>query len=235
MYTDNAPVNAELDNTGFETHRALLFSMGLEFKPGMSFGRRNDFYYELPNKAPVINLNYKAGLGQVVGDANFHHVNLSVKDEVEFSRSKLKLAADAGLFLGEKPEYFMDYQHFMGNQTPFLPSKGLTSYRLLNYYNYSTAEEHFSAFAEYRPTKLFLSQFKGLRKKGFEEYLFVNYLAAPTSNKYVELGMGFDNIFRFVKLETIASFQDGSFQEFGIRIGIASFLNISDDQVSIRF
>ncbi len=234
-YTSNRPINAELQDTGFDPHETLILTLGLEFKPGLKFGRRNDYFYELPNKAPLINVDYRGGLGKVYGDADFHHINVRIKDDIEFSRSKLKWAANAGTFLGEAPTYFMDFAHFTGNLTPFIPGKSLETYRLLDYYKYSTAEKHFSAFVEYRPTKLLLSQIKGLRRKGYEEYLFANYLATPHSNNYVELGMGFDNLFRFVRVEAITSFQNGSFHDYGFRIGLASFFNVGDSGISVSF
>ncbi len=235
-YTENAPENAELPDTKFNPHEALIFTANLQFRPGLRFGKRNEHYYELKSRAPVFLFDYRQGLRQVEGNADFHHLNLNIKDEVEFGRNILKTAIDVGAFIGNTPEYFMDFKHFMGNQSPFLPAKGLTSYRLLNYYRHSTADKHFSGFMEYHPSRLLFSQIKGLRRKGFKEYVFANYLATKTSENYFEVGIGFDNVFKFLKMETITSFQDGSFWEFGVRVGVASFLNFDGNGgVSVQF
>jgi len=235
MYTSNFPENAELASTQFEQHESLIFKVGIQYKPGLIYANRNEDYFELRNHAPVLNLDYRQGLGQLAGSVAFKHVNLKATHQARLLRNNLKMAVGGGMFLGEAPTYFMDYQHFMGNQSPFLPSKGLTSYRLLNYYRHSTADKHFSAFAEYYPAKLLFTQIKGVRRWGLSEYIFGNYLATPTSQNYFELGLGFDNLFKLVRIETVTSFQDGRFREFGVKIGIAGFLKVGDNQVSIRF
>jgi len=60
---------------------------------------------------------------------------------------------------------------------------------------------------------------------GIKENIFVNYLNTDFSDNYFEAGYSIDNIARFFRLEFVSSFQDFKFQDFGVRIGIATNLD----------
>jgi hypothetical protein len=66
---------------------------------------------------------------------------------------------------------------------------------------------------------------------GVRENLFVNYLAAPTSDNYTELGYSIDGILRLFRLEVAAGFQNGQYLNYGFRVGIATTIQLEfDDQ-----
>jgi hypothetical protein len=54
----------------------------------------------------------------------------------------------------------------------------------------------------------------------------VNYLATPTSGNYTEIGYTIDGILRAFRLEGAVSFQDGKYQTYGFRIGIATSIGL---------
>jgi hypothetical protein len=64
-----------------------------------------------------------------------------------------------------------------------------------------------------------------VRFAGLKENLFVNYLGTEYSENYTEVGYGIDNIFRIFRIEGIAAFQNGSYVDWGIRIGISTVLD----------
>ena len=69
---------------------------------------------------------------------------------------------------------------------------------------------------------------------GIKENVFVNYLATPQVNDYFELGYSLDNIFRFFRIEAVANYYNGRYQNFGVRVGVASniggrFVGVSVD------
>jgi hypothetical protein len=45
-------------------------------------------------------------------------------------RGLLDMNLKAGQFLNTKSMYFMDYKHFMGNQTPFITTDPVGSFRV---------------------------------------------------------------------------------------------------------
>ena len=99
------------------------------------------------------------------------------------------------------------------------------SFRMLDYYKYSTAQEYASVLTHVRFRKLALTHIPAIRLMGIKENLFVNYLATPTSDNYMEVGYTLDNVFRIFRLELVQSFQDWKAKDFGVRIGISSIFN----------
>jgi hypothetical protein len=121
----------------------------------------------------------------------------------------------------------MDYKHFLGNRTPFATSDPVGSFRLLDYYQHSTADKYFTANVHYHFRKFLVTAIPIVRLTGIRENVFVNYLASPTSRNYTELGYSIDGILRIFRLEAAASFQDGRYQNYGFRIGIATSIGIN--------
>jgi len=66
-----------------------------------------------------------------------------------------------------------------------------------------------------------------IRVTGITENIFVNYLAAPTSKNYTEVGYGIDGILRIFRLEAAAAFQDGKYLNYGFRVGIATSISVN--------
>ncbi len=123
----------------------------------------------------------------------------------------------------------MDYKSFLGNRTPFVTTDPVGSFRLLEYYTYSTRDKYFTANVHYHFRKFLVTRIPYVRMAGITENIFVNYLAAPTSKNYTELGYGLDGILRVFRLEFASAFQEGNYQAYGFRIGIASSLGSSFD------
>ena len=116
----------------------------------------------------------------------------------------------------------MDFKHFLGNQTPFITSDPVGSFRLMDYYMYSTADKWFSANVHYQFRKFLVTTIPHVRLAGIRENIFINYLKTPTSQHYTELGYSIDGILRAVRLEGAVSFQDGHYLDYGFRVGIAT-------------
>jgi hypothetical protein len=178
-------------------------------------------------------LEYKKGFENLLSsDVKFDQLELGVKYGFNVGvRGKLDLAIRGGAFLDNDKMYFMDYKHFLGNLTPFSTNDPVGSFRLMDYYLYSTSDKYFSANAHYQFRKFLVTSFPFVRLTGIRENVFVNYLAAPTSKNYTEVGYSIDGIFRIFRLEAAAAFQDGKYLDYGLRIGIATTfrVNITDE------
>ena len=133
-------------------------------------------------------------------------------------------------FLNTDKMYFMDYKHFLGNQTPFITNDPVGSFRLLDYYKYSTSDKYFSGNFHYQFRKFLVTNIPLVRMAGIRENIFVNYLATPTSKNYTEVGYSIDGILRIFRLEGAAAFQDGKYLNYGFRIGITS--NFTDFSIT---
>ncbi len=225
-FLPNAPENLELDNTEFPTHQALIATIAVEYRPFLKYRIDDGEKEEIRKSSPTFRLKYRKGFSKVFSsDVNFDQLELGVKDQINIGiRGRLDYNLYAGSFLNNRRLYFPDFQHFMGNRTVLQVSDPVASFRLLDYYAYSTAQNYLAGHLYYQFRKLLLTQLFEVRMLGLKENLVLNYLHTEVSPHYLEVGYSLDNIFRFLRLEAISSFADGKYQDFGFRVGISTDL-----------
>jgi Family of unknown function (DUF5686)/CarboxypepD_reg-like domain len=229
QFTPNAPVNNELSSTSFNPNDALIGSVGFELRPWQRYRIRNGSKYRVDNGSPLFTGNYRKGINRVLGSAvDFDQLEVGLRQSIRMGvRGRLDVSLKAGKFLNASKLYFMDYQHFLGNRTPFVTTDPVGSFRLLDYYAYSTAKEYFVANVHYHFRKFLITTIPYVRLAGITENIFVNYLAAPTSGNYTEAGYGIDGILRIFRLEGAVAFRQGQYTTNGFRIGIATSIGAS--------
>ena len=227
IYTPNAPSNLEIPDTSFPNHTAVTLDASIEYLPFLKYNVRNGKKQLIPNSSPLFRLSYKKGINEFLGgETDFDQLEVGVKYRWEIGvRGRLDINTFAGSFLNNNQMYFMDFKHFPGNQTVLQTSDPVQSYRLLEYYTYSTAEQYAGANAFYQFRKFLLTQIFEVQLMGIKENLLFNYLKTDASPHYTEVGYSIDNIFRFLRIEAVASFEDFKYKDFGIRLGISTNLN----------
>lgn len=230
-YTSNEPVNLLLNTTSFLPHNAFVGSLGIEARPWQKYRIRNGRKFRVENSSPLLSLNYTKGFKGALNSAvDFDLVEFGFRHGIRMGiRGKLDVAVKAGKFLNTKKMYFMDYAHFIGNKTPFVTTDPVGSFRLLDYYLYSTNDKYVTTNVHYHFRKFLITQFPLIRLTGVTENIFVNYLATPLSNDYTEVGYSLDGILRIFRLEGAVSFSGGSYQTYGFRIGIATSVGVNFD------
>ncbi|HNV27820.1 MAG TPA: DUF5686 family protein [Cyclobacteriaceae bacterium] len=228
-YTPNEPVNLELANTGFSPNNAFTGEVSFDARPWQKYRIRNGHKSRVDGSSPLLTFNYRKGFSGIAdSEVTFDQVELGFKHTMDIGiRGKLDLALRAGKFLTSNNMYFMDYKHFMGNLSPFVTTDPVGSFRLLDYYKYSTADQYLSANVHYHFRKFLVTQFPLIRVTGITENIFVNYLATPTSKNYTEVGYGIDGILRIFRLEVAAAFTDGQYLNYGFRVGISSSITVN--------
>ena len=232
-YTPNNPINAEVPDTKFPYHRSLVGEVTLKYQPWLKYRIRYKRKRPINSSSPTFILTYKKGMFNGIGDTDFDYLETGVTHNFKIGvRGNLGLDLSAGKFLSSKTLYFTDFKHFMGNESPFLLDNPVGSYRLLSYYNYSTSSEFFSGIAYYQFRKFLFTQLPILRITGVKELVFLSYLATPYSSNYFELGYGIDNLFRVLRVEGAVAFQDGEYNGFGIKIGIATSITTDGNNIS---
>lgn len=232
-YTVNRPANEELSDTSFPEHNAFIGSIGITARPWVKYTIRNENQMEVPNSSPIITLDYRRGFDNLLNSSvSFDQIEVGFKHGFKIGiRGNVDVALRGGVFLNSDKMYFMDYKHFQGNQTPFITNDPVGSFRLLDYYKFSTSDKYFAGNFHYQFRKLLITNIPLVRLAGVRENVFVNYLATPTSKNYTEIGYSIDGILRIFRLEMAAAFQDGKYLNYGFRIGIASYItaNFSDN------
>jgi hypothetical protein len=230
-YTPNLPFHEEfnyIETYFFERHHAFTGSIGISARPWLKYRIRNGRKFPIGNSSPTLTLDYKKGFKEIFDSSvDFDQIEVGAKHEFKMgARGTVNFSVLGGYFLNTNSMYFMDFKHFLGNQTPFVTSDPVGSFRLLDYYRYSTSDKYFVANVHYRFRKLLVSTIPYVRLAGIRENVFVNYLATPTSKNYTELGYSIDGILRFFRLEVAAAFRDGQYVNYGFRIGIATNITV---------
>jgi hypothetical protein len=223
-YTPNAPVSLETSNTSFSTHQALIGSFEVTARPWLKFRIRNGRKSEIDNSTPTMSMLYRKGINQILSsDIDFDQVEVGVKHSFKNGvRGRVDFNLRAGMFLNADSVAFMDNKHFLGNRTPFSTTDPAGSFRLMDYYLYSTADKYFAGNIHYNFRRFLVTSIYEVRMLGIRENIFVNYLATPTSKNYTELGYSIDGILRIFRLEGAVAFRDGKYLDYGFRIGIAT-------------
>jgi hypothetical protein len=222
-FEPNVPFNAENDSVGFGRHNAFIIGISGVWKP-----RKGGLSRE-SSDLPEIKFDYRKALPSIGGgDADFDLVQVGLKHEIEIGIKRyFGFSLGAGAFLNKNKVFFPDYAHFLGNRTILQTHDRYASFRILDYYENSTADKFFRAHVHYQFRKFLLTQITPIRFMGWKERIFANVLQTPTTGNYLEVGFGIDNIFRFFSLEGITSFQNGNFKDWGIRVGISNLKNMS--------
>jgi len=222
-YTANNPLAnpPTVESQLFPTNEALTARASLTFTFRQQYVTRPDGKYYEPSKYPKLRLNYRKGISGVLGsDVNYDFISADVFDDrlktglLGFSAFKVT----AGTFLNHRSLYFMDYNHFFGNQgTVFNPTIG--SFHFLPFYAYSTDRSFLEAHYEHNFAGNFLSKVPFIRKLKLEEVVGINYLTQAQHSTYS--GVGNNNFIQPVK---------GNYSEF--YIGVQRFIFRVDYGVS---
>ena len=224
-YANNIPQNEEtlLPLSGAET--AFVFSGVIEGRPWQKYKRYNGKKRAIANSSPLLRFEFRnAFRSETLGaDADFTQYDFTISHNFKLGvRSNIRFKLNAGFFTNTKKMAFTDFKHFTGNKLVYTTADPLGSFRLLDYYRHSTNDKYLAASAHYGFRKFVFTQIPAVWMLGMRENLFVNYLSTPTSQNYVELGYSLDKIFRFFRVEAVASFQDGKYKDFGVLIGIST-------------
>lgn len=230
-FLSNQPHNLEAPAKAYDIHQALLLSASLLWRPGLKYGVRNGRKYPLTDTAPLLKLTYNKGIrlsGMDEDAADFDQIEVGMSHLFNFGISgKLDFNIQAGTFLNSRQVYFMDYKHFGGNRTIFSNMGAARNYRFLDYYRFSTSGDYFSSILHYQFRKFLFTQLPMLRFSGVRENLFFNYLKTAHSPHYTEIGYSLDNLFRIFRVEFGAGFENGEYSRGGLRLGVATFININ--------
>ena len=224
-FTSNRPENIELASTAFNQSDAFKVNFSTTWLPFAYAYKRNDRYYRV-DKQPTFTLRYEKAIAGVA-DATMDYDRLSLEAKYSLTLGllgTLNLRTEGGKFLTNDRMDFMDYAHFMGNQTIFTRFDQLRGYAIAPYHQYSTNEEYLSTYANLELRRFVFSQFPTLRLAGLTESINVNHLITPSVDNYTEVSYSLSNIFRLFRIDVTGAFVDGKYEDFRVQVGITSNL-----------
>ncbi|HEY4198643.1 MAG TPA: DUF5686 and carboxypeptidase regulatory-like domain-containing protein [Mucilaginibacter sp.] len=224
--TSNNPLMPDAPATDrsvlFPQNQALTFTTSFTFTFDQQYVTRpTERTYE-PSRYPQIRVNYRKGINGLFGsDVNYDFASVEVFQEhlntgiTGFSAYKFA----AGDFFNRDKLYFMDYNHFQGNQgTTFDPTPG--SFHFLPFYTYSASGAYFEAHYEHNFTGYLFNNIPFLRKLKLDEIVGVNYLTENNNHYYSEAYIGIQRLIFRIDYGFAFSGNHKTLQGFKIFYGI---------------
>ncbi|MCP4456623.1 MAG: carboxypeptidase-like regulatory domain-containing protein [Cytophagales bacterium] len=213
-YEPNQPVNAELADTSIGQHQALVFDLNLRVRFGQTYQTRPDRRIIYKPKTPELTIKYRKGLAILGSDVNFDKWELSIADDMNFGLvGNSKYIVSTGGFMNKKQLPFINYQHFNGNTLWYARVEGDRQYQLLDYYLFSTSENYLEIHYEHHFNEFLLNKIPLLRKLNWQAVASTHYLTTKAVGNYLELGVGIEHIFKFMRIDYFRSIQDGTFNK----------------------
>ena len=227
-FTSNIPNNAQNQTDAavlpppMQSHQALTVGIAASYKPWQKYRTRGGKTSYYADDSPKLSIGYRKGIRNAFGsDVDFDFVRIGIEHGFEIGiRSKLRYKVAVGNFLSSDSLQFPDYQHFAGNRFFFQLGDPVGTFRMLDYYKYSTSKSFFEAHLLSELRQFLLTQIPWFRILGVKENFFLHYLATPDSNNYAELGYGLDIGIRFpLRVEVVNSFEGFKYKSTAFRVG----------------
>lgn len=224
-FTPNFPVNIN-PVEDFDGQTALTANVNFHYSPFVKYVIRNGVKRPVKQRDTRFSFGYFKGFKNIAGsDVDFDRLELSYRDEFDFgAKGRTYFNAKVGAFLNNSSLGFMDYAHFPGNRAFITQSDPVSSYRLLDYYRFSTDQYYAQTFVFHRFRKFLMTQIPATRFMGFKEGAFFNYLYTPDSKNYAELGYSLEGILKFFRIEVATQYENMQYKGIGVRIGVSTTL-----------
>jgi len=197
-YTSNnplAPAGAPANDHSllFPQNQALTFNTSFRFTFDQQYITRPSGRVYLPSVYPVITVNYRKGINNVLGsDVNYDFVSLDIRDDKIpmglFGHSAFVIRA--GDFLNKQSVYYVDYNHFLGNQGTTSDPTYVGTFHFLPFYTFSTDNPFLEVHYQHNFSGAILDNVPLIRKLKLEEIVGANYLGDTSHPNYYELYFG---------------------------------------------
>jgi len=226
-FTANDPQDPLNFSPSFVPHEALLWNLAFRIRIGQRYITYPQRRFLIGSDWPDLWVIYRKGIPLGQAQVDFDQLVLRIEDRniPTGVAGYLQFRVEGGYFLRTDSLFFMDFQHFNGNQTLFgNPDRYLNSFLLLPYYSNSTADYHVQAFLEHHFEGFILDKIPGIRKLGWKMVAGGGFLFTPEQRDYLELRVGIENIgwglFRFIRVDGAFSRNTQGNWDGGVVIGL---------------
>ncbi len=190
-FTSNDPLFPDNDLPSFQSHDALLVRLFLRFRFGREVWRYPDQVFLSSSTWPTIDLYYKGGFQ----DVRYHLFSATIQDRIPLGIiGQTRVYGQAATFLGDKPEFVMDFIHVNGNQTFLANSFTINQYYLLPYYTHSADKHSIQFHLQHQWQGFLMSKLPVLKRTQFQFVSGYKFLATNDRENYHEIHAGIENI-----------------------------------------
>lgn len=195
-HTANNPFTPNAESFLFPHHNALTFKTSLLITFDRKYETRPTGRVYEPAVYPQLRLNYRKGIKALGSNVDYDFVSADIFDDyvslglLGFSSYQLTL----GSFFNRNKLYYVDYNHFLGNEgMVFDPTMG--NFHYLPFYTYSASSRFIEAHYEHNFAGNIFNLVPLLRKLKLEEVVGGNYLTESGKNNYYEFYFGIKRLF----------------------------------------
>ncbi len=219
-YTSNNPLApTNFATAGFEKHSIYKSNSSVFIRFKQKYMSYPDGKYYIGNSDyPNLSFSVENGFGASNSKYNFTKVSSRVSQSIALgNKGRLRYNLHAGTFMNAKDISFIDYQHFIGNQTRVGTSSNYSNvFNLMPYYLFSTNKSYFEAHLEHNFKGWVLGKIPGINRLNYNLVLGAHLLSTKNNKPYTEFSLGLDNLgfgkFRFLRLDYVISNFNGKTQ-----------------------
>lgn len=228
QYTPNYP--AERLSSNFTRHQASVLTLGISIQPKSKYIEFPDRTINIGSNWPTFNLQYTKGInGLFNSDVDYDKWQFTVLDFLNLKLAgRFSYRFQTGGFLNSKAVQLQDMKHFAGNRI-LMAKDYLSVFQLPEYYSYSNTDKLYAAaFAEHHFNGFITNKIPGFKKLNWNLVAGASALWLQKQT-YAEGHIGFENIFRFFRVDLVTGYVQGSRPNYELRVGTSFTIGRSDD------
>jgi len=229
MFTPNYP--SDLVDHNISRHQSLSVLVGLTWQPHTRYIELPDRKINIGSKYPVFSLQYIQGINKIFGsDVDYARWRFGMTHSFNFRlRGQLNYRFGMGGFFDTTKVQIPDYQHLNGNISTFA-TEYLNSFQVLPIYQYSNLSKFYVlGHIEYHLNGFLTNKIPLFRKLNWHLVAGANAFHVNNTD-YQEYLIGFENIFKRIRIDFVSSTIDGKKGKNAIRIGIGKTQRTYEDR-----
>jgi hypothetical protein len=220
-YTPNYP--NEILASNIQRHRVFMGLIRVQWQAGTKYVELPGRKINVGSQYPVFTLQYMQAIKGMLGsDAGFSKWKFTITDEINLKlRGNFRYRVGMGGFISRDNVQLPDYNHFNGNISS-LAAEYLNSFQLLPIYQFSNTDRFYAlAHVEHNFRGFLTNKIPGIRKLNLYLVAGANSFYIDKERRYTEFSIGFDNIFKQIRVDFVQSWLNGKSWQNGIRIGLS--------------
>ncbi len=203
----------------FYRSQAMVAEIRANITPGQTYMVRPDRRIGLGSRWPTLFLRLRKALAVAGGDERFGLIETGLqRDWILGLAGKFNVAVNGGVFFTSRPSSFVDFRHFLGNQT-LVGMHYTDGFQLLPYYRYSTNHWWVQGHYEHHWRSWLFNKIPVIKKLKLQEVTGLHVLVTPDV-RYAEAAVGIENIGKVVRLDYVFNVTGQLQKRHGIRIGL---------------
>ena len=210
QYSSNDPQFPNNPLPSFAPHQAILLEINLKILPEKWTNST-----DITRTFPQFSINYSIGRKEV----DFDKLQLRASQYHETALGSSRWGIIGTTFLNARAVQFMDYQHFISNQSAFGSGKP-EAFALLDSYGRSNKTQALQVYFAQYFRGYFFRKVPVLKELAWHEVLNTRVLYTPEDKLYGEFSVGIDNIFQVYRLDFASGFSQEK-SRFAVRFGLS--------------